>query len=336
MGKNKNKFDFNSIEFIFYVWSKRRTLITVSIFTFIISAVISFLITPKFKSAVILFPVTSSSITKSVIYQNGNPQDDILKFGAEQEGEQLIQILNSNEVTNRIIKKFKLAKHYKIDTTSAFWHTALSNEFDSNITFRRTEFNSVVISVLDISPDTAAAIANEISYQVDSVMTKIQQERAQKAFAVVEKEYLELLPQVKQLQDSLTYIRQMGVVDYPAQAKGYSEAYAKAIGAGRMTGVKMLEDKIKVLAKYGGTYQAVSQLLNAQTDRLSLLRNRYLDAKIDAEKTIPHKFVVEAAAKPEKKVYPNRMLIVLMSTISVFFVTLLLLMFRDRVSSKKI
>lgn len=336
MGKNKNKFDFNSIEFILYVWSKRRTLIAVSIFVIVISAIISLFITPKFQSSVILFPATSSSISKSVLYQSISPQDDILKFGAEQEGEQLIQVLNSAEVSNRIIKKFNLAKHYEVDTTSGFWRTALSNEYKSNITFRRTEYNSVVISVMDVSPDTAAAIANEISFQVDSVMTNIQRERAQKAFSLVEKEYLELVPQVKKLQDSLTFIREMGVVDYPAQAKGYSEAYAKAIGAGRMSGVKMLEDKMKVLAKYGGSYQAVSQLLNAQTDRLTSLRNRYLDAKIDAEKTIPHKFVVEAAAKPEKKAYPNRMLIVLISTISAFFVTLLLLMFRDRVSSKKI
>lgn len=335
MGKNKHRFSFDSTDFITYIWSKRRTLITVSAIAAIFSAIVSLLITPKFQSTVILFPASSASISQSLLSQNTNAQNDIMKFGTEQEGEQLMQVLNSAEIRDKIIQKFNLYKHYKVDTTSRYWRTKLYDEFKSNIKYHRTEYMSVVIDVLDVDPDTAAYIANEISNQVDSVMTRIQHDRAQKALAVVEKEYFEMVNQMNLLQDSLKQIRLLGVVDYASQAKGYNEAYATAIGTGKMTGARMLEDKLKVLAKYGGAYEALSELLKIETERLSALRGKYAEAKVDAEQSIPHKFVVDKAYKSEKKAYPKRMLIVLVSTITTFLLALLLLIFQDTVAHKK-
>lgn len=335
MGKHKHRFSFDSTNFITYIWSKRKTLLTVSIIGAVFSAIVSLLITPKYQSSVILFPASSASISQSLLSQNSNAQNDIMKFGTEQEGEQLMQVLNSAEIRDRIIQKFNLYKHYKVDTTSRYWRTKLYDEFKSNITFHRTEYMSVVIDVLDVDRDTAALIANEISNQVDTVMTRIQQDRAQKALAVVEKEYLEMVNQMNLLQDSLKRIRLLGVVDYASQAKGYNEAYATAIGTGKMAGAKLLEDKLKVLAKYGGAYEALNELLKFETERLSALKGKDMEAKVNASQSIPHKFVVDKAYKSEKKAYPKRMLIVLVSTITAFFMALLLMIFQDTIAHKK-
>jgi len=335
MGKNKQRFNFDSTDFITYVWANRKMLITISIIAAMVSAIVSLFITPKFQSSVILFPASSSSISKSLLSQNVGPQDDLLKFGTEQEGEQLMQVLNSAQIRDKIITKFNLFKHYKIDTTSGYWRTKLYNEYKSNITIHRTEYMSVVIDVLDADRDTAAYIANEISDQVDTVMTRIQHDRSSKALAIVEKEYLDMVTQMDQMEDSLKHIRELGVVNYQAQAKALNEAYANAIAAGKTFGINILESKLKILAKYGGAYVALSDLLANETTRLSELKGKYMNAKVDAEQTIPHKFVVDKAYKAEKKAYPKRMLIVLITTISAFFLALLLIVFRDSIAQKR-
>ena len=334
MGKHKKNLRLDSIDFINYVWSKRKMLITVSIIAFIVSAIVSLTIKPKFKSSVVLFPASSASISKSLLSRNTSQQNDILRFGGEEEGEQLMQVLNSEDIRDKIIQKFNLAHHYRIDTAKNFGRTKLFGEYKNNIKYMRTEFMSVIIEVLDIKPDTAALIANEISNQVDSVMTRIQHERAIKGLAIVEKEYTTMVKQMNLMEDSLRKIGDLGVNDYKSQTKAYNEAYAKALLSGRSQGTKEIESKLKMLAKYGANYTDLTDLLYNETQRLSELKGKYMEAKVDAEQSIPHKFVVDRAYPSEKKAYPQRTLIVLMSTLSAFLVALLLLIIRDSINIK--
>jgi len=334
MGKHKKNLRLDSIDFINYVWSKRKMLITVSIIAFIVSAIVSLTIKPKFKSSVVLFPASSASISKSLLSRNTSQQNDILRFGGEEEGEQLMQVLNSEDIRYKIIQKFNLAHHYRIDTAKNFGRTKLFGEYKNNIKYMRTEFMSVIIEVLDIKPDTAALIANEISNQVDSVMTRIQHERAIKGLAIVEKEYTTMVKQMNLMEDSLRKIGDLGVNDYKSQTKAYNEAYAKALLSGRSQGTKEIESKLKMLAKYGANYTDLTDLLYNETQRLSELKGKYMEAKVDAEQSIPHKFVVDRAYPSEKKAYPQRTLIVLMSTLSAFLVALLLLIIRDSINIK--
>jgi uncharacterized protein involved in exopolysaccharide biosynthesis len=309
-------------------------LITISIIAFIVSAIVSFTITPKFQSTVVLFPASSASISKSLLSRNTTPQNDIVRFGGEEEGEQLMQVLNSEGIRGKIIQKFNLAHHYKIDTAKSFWRTKLFGEYKNNIKFVRTEFMSIIIEVLDTKADTAALIANEISNQVDSVMTRIQHERAIKGLAIVEKEYTTLVNQMNVMEDSLRKIGDLGVINYKSQSKAYNDAYAKAMVNGKTQGTKQIESKLKILAKYGGSYTDLTDLLFNENQRLSELKGKYMEAKVDAEQSIPHKFVVDRAYPAEKKAYPRRTLIVLVSTLSAFLVALLLLIIRDSINIK--
>jgi capsular polysaccharide biosynthesis protein len=288
-----------------------------------------------YRSTVILFPASSASISKSLLSQNVNSQNDILKFGTEQEGEQLMQVLMSAEIRDEIIRKFNLFKHYKIDTTSSYWRTKLYNEYKSNITIHRTEYMSVIIDVLDEDRDTAAYIANEISNQVDTAMTRIQRDRATKALTIVKNEYFGMINQMKQLEDSLRNIGKLGVIDYKSQAKALNEAYANAIASGKTSGIGVLENKLKILANYGAANVSLTEMIKLETERLSNLKGKYMDAEVDAEQTIPHKFVVDKAYKSEKKAYPKRMLIVFVSTLAAFFVALLLLIFQDTIAHRR-
>jgi uncharacterized protein involved in exopolysaccharide biosynthesis len=317
---------FNSSALLVFLYKWKRPLLLVCGAAFVLSTIISFLITPKYKSTVVLFPATTSSVSKALLTDDNNADQDILKFGKEEQAEQMLQILNSDEIRDKIAKKFDLLHHYDIDTTDRYKTSNLYDEYEDNISFERTEFMSVKINVLDKDPDMAAKIANEITNLLDSVHTRMQRDRSMRALNIIQGEYTKLQDEVKDLDDSLKYLREMGINDYETQASVFNEQYATALAKGNDKGVKALEEKLGILSKYGGLYVRLRESLNMRLYRLNIVKTKLQEIKIDTEQSLPHKFVVNKAYKSERKAYPIRWLIVLISTLTTFFLAVLILM----------
>ncbi len=334
-GNNFNT-DFNSTNFFIFLWDRRKIIIIVSIIAAVVSAAASFLITPKFKSTVILFPTSTNSISKALVNTNPGNNQDILEFGEEEQAEQLLQILNSSLIRNKIIQRFDLAKHYEIDENSKFKNTYLMKEYEDNISFKRTEFMAVEISVLDKDPQMAADIANGIANLLDSTKNEMQKERARRGFEIVKKNYEDIQNEIKILDDSLQKIRQKGVNDYETQAEMLNQELAIQIGKGNKQGVERIEAKLDTLSKYGGIYVLLRNNLGYKIDQLNKIKAKYDEAKIDAEEYIQQKFTVDNAFKAEKKTTPVRWLIVALSTFSAFLLTVLILIFIETVYKRNI
>jgi uncharacterized protein involved in exopolysaccharide biosynthesis len=329
MGKKKDR--YNSVNFIIYVWNHRKILITISTIAFVVSIIASLLITPKYKSAVVMFPTAAASVSGSLLGEGMFATNELLQFGGEEQGEQLMQILQSQSIRDRIVLKYNLVRHYKINPHARYFRTRLNTMYDENIKIRRTELMSIVVDVLDTDPDTAAFIANDISNLVDTVMNQITKERARKALALVGKEYTDLTNRIHALQDSLRTIQELGIVNYESQSEALSTAYAQALRDGNQRASAQLEKKISLLAKYGGTFVTLRDLLLKETERLSLLTAKYQQAKVDAEQDLPYKYVIDKASGSDKKASPKRAIIVLASTLSAFFLALLLLLIIDTI-----
>lgn len=306
--------DFNSLNLMYFIYKWRKQLIIIGAAAIVISSIIALTIHEKYKSTVILFPATTSSISKALLSDNSFKQDDVLEFGGEDEAEQMLQILNSDEIRTKICEKYNLLRHYGIKASDKFKRTKLFDEFKSNITFKRTEYMSVKIEVLDTNPDTAALIANDISALHDSTKIRIQRERAQQALKIVKKEYFDKIADVKRMTDSIKIINGYGLYDYESQSEVTTGQYAIAISKGDQRAVKALEEKLKVIANYGSAYVSLRDNLEFQRKQLNLLKTKYEGTKVDVEQIIPQKFVVSAAYPAEKKSYPVRWLIVVVST----------------------
>lgn len=331
---NKTNVDFNSTNFFLFLWNWRKPLIIVSILAAIISAGASFLITPKYKSTVVLFPTSTNSISKALINSNPGNNQDILEFGDEEQSEQLLQILNSSLIRDKVIERFDLAKHYDIDINSKFKNTYLMKEYIDNISFKRTEFMAVEITVLDKDPKMAANMANSISNLLDSTKNAMQKERACKGFEIVKKTYESIQNEIMELNDSLKIIREKGVNDYETQAEMINQELAIQLGKGNKQGVERLEAKLDTLSKYGGIYVFLRNNLGYKTEQLNRIKAKYDEAKIDAEEYIPQKFIVDSAFEAEKKTSPVRWLIVFVSTFAAFMMTILVLIFIETIYKK--
>lgn len=333
MGNNATGYNFDSFDLISYIYDKRKPLLIITIIAVIISTVISFTIKPRFKSTAILFPVTYNSASSALL--TPYTYNDIGEFGGETEVEQLLQVLNSDVIRHRIINKYDLIKHYGIDPGSEHLRTDVDRKYDNNISFKKTEFMSVVIEVLDTKAEKAANIANDIANLVDSAINNMQKVRAIKAFKIIEKEFNAIKEHIECWEDSIRKIQALGINDYKSQSERFNEAYAQAIAQGNLKGAERLEEKMKVLSKYGQSYISIQRLLLNERGNYDLLRRKYIEARVNVEQDLPQKFVVNKAGPADKKSYPIRWLIVTIFTLSSFILALTVLIFTDRSLKKK-
>lgn len=322
--------EYQSTNLIAFLYKWRKPLLLMPLAAGIIAAIFSSpaFITPKYQSSVIVFPSTTNSVSKALLPQTGYADQDILEFGAEEQAEQLLQILNSDEIRDSIVVKYDLMKHYDIDQESPYKLTELRETFSDNVEFRRTEFMSVEISVLDVNPDTAALIANDISALLDRVKTRIQRERAYVGLQIVKGAYEQVKSEAKQLEAGLKALRLKGVHDYESQAAVYSEQLAMAIveRGPNDSRVHELENKLDTLAKYGGRYVDMRDELQLLKEEEIKVKTKLDQAKVDYNQNLPATFKVNSAYPAEKKTYPIRSLIVLISMIGTFVATMVIIL----------
>ncbi|MDA3819374.1 MAG: Wzz/FepE/Etk N-terminal domain-containing protein [Candidatus Delongbacteria bacterium] len=320
----------NLLDLLIKYWKPLAIVVLVAV---VVSAIVSLMIQEKYRSTVILYPTSSASVSKSLL-SNTSTENDLLAFGEEEEVEQMIQVLKSSDIRDRIIEKFSLKKHYQIDTNARYPITNLHRKYDKNININRTEYQSVEIEVLDRSPDTAALIANTISTQLDSVMNQMKQERASKALKLVEKEYLNQKEKLQSMQNKLNDLHNHGVFEFASQTEVYNDQYAKSLADGNYKGAKLIKEQLDTLAKYGAAYTDIMSALEFEQKKLTEIESKYKEAKIDAEQDLPYKYVVNKAVKAEKKSYPVRWLIVILSTVSAFLLAVIVLIIFENVKKK--
>lgn len=329
MGQNQIDKPFFSGILMQVLFKYIKHLTVIAIVVIILSSIFSssYFITPLYKSTVILYPTASNSISKILLSENFNNNKDILEFGEDQQTEQMLQVLGSNKIRDRIISKYSLLSHYDIKENAKYKMTNLYDEYEDKFKFRRTEYMAVKITVYDKNPQVAADMANDVAELLDSTINIMQKKIAVKAFSIVEAEYLNLKKEVKFNEDSLSVLRGLGVHDYESQSEMFNRQLAIEMAAGNNAGVNRLEKKLDVLAKYGGPYVSLRDALEHDKKKLSELRAKYEEARVDATESLPHTFVINSAYKAEKKSYPIRWLIVVISTFASFFVAMLVFAF---------
>jgi uncharacterized protein involved in exopolysaccharide biosynthesis len=313
--REQKGYNFNSVDLLIYIWNKRVVLGIVGILAAVASMVISLTITPMFSSSVIMFPASSASVARGLLAQNYSGNQSVYGFGEEDQAEQLLQVLHSEPIRTRIIEKYNLMEHYEIDPEGKYPLTELYQMFKSNIKFSLTEYQSVEISVMDSDPEISAGIANDISNLVDTVFNSMKMKRAIRALELVGNEYEKAETQLVTMQDSLYQI---------------SYNLSQSISPSGDPTNKL----ITAFAEYGVSYMYMIHQMRYEVGMANNMRIRYNEARLEAQQNLSHKFVVEKAIAPEKKAYPNKSLIVIVSTFASLLFALIVLIVIDNVKSR--
>jgi len=91
---------------------------------------------------------------------------------------------------------------------------------------------------------------------------------------------------------------------------------------------------IKALSEHGALYITMMNMVRNEAQIVAGLSLRYKEARLEFEQDLPYKFVVESAFPPEKKAYPNKSLIVIVSTFATLLFSLIVLIIIDNVKAR--
>jgi len=331
MSEHNEVKDFTFIPTIKILFKNIKIIGTVTITGTLLTWIICLFITPEYKSTVTVFPANLSSVSQMLFSEN---ERSISVFGDENESEQLLQIIHSEDIMNRIIDEFDLYKHYNIDTDSKYPKTNLINKYKSNVIIKKTRFMSITIDVYDTDSEIATNIANRISDLIDTVYRDIQKERNREALAIVQSEYDAARMYITQIEDSLNKIRKKGINNYKAESEVYNAAYARALGSDSTKRLKALQQKIDTLSKYGGITLTLLGELELEQKRVALLRDKLTAAQVNVTRIIPRKIVVNKAFPSEKAVFPIIWLTVLLAGISFLVSTSFLVTYFEKFRKK--
>ena len=314
MESTKRDFNLNSSNLIDLVWSKRRLLLIIGFVAIVVSSVASFMITPKFKATAIIYPPIANQVSKELI--SPIMQAGLTVFGESKEVEQQLQVLSSNTLRDLVIKKLNLMEIWGVNPNEKYSISKVNSIYNDNIRFRPTQYMSVEIEVMEPSPELAAKIANTIVVLQDSLMRAIKAQVASKGLLVIQEQYNQALDEMKALEDSMTHTMENGVFNVEAQTKGLFEEYAKAVAAGQSNAINALEKKMEPLKKYGGKSVRYKEEILNKAEQITELNTSLRTLKIEAAELVPSQFVVDYASVPDKKAYPKKSIIIIVSTLS--------------------
>lgn len=328
MKENKEAHDLEtrSQTLLLFLWNKRRALSLITLCAALISVVVSLLIKPLYLSSAIVFPAATSSVSFS---EQRNAKAAAMDFGEEEQAEQLVQILQSSRIRDKVVEEFQLMKHYQINPNGSNKFHQLNEAYNNHVSFSRTRFGSIRIDVLDEDPALAANIANRIVALIDTVKNEMIAERTIPAFEVNRRKMEQMTKERDNIINQLDSLSSLGVIALDVRSNLF-QAYVDSKNPEDRADLKK---KIDANMRYGAVYDALEYQRNEKTVKLEDFKVSYEQAESDANNRFNHKFVVEKAVKADKKDQPKRLIIVLVSTLLTLIVSIFTMLLRDKVNA---
>ena len=249
-----------------------------------------------------------------------------MDFGEEEQAEQLVQILQSSRIRDKVVTEFDLMKHYEINANGANKYFKLNEAYNNHISFNRTRFGSIRIDVLDENPALAAKIANKIVDLIDTVKNEMIAERTVPAFKVNERKLAQMKRDRDAILRKLDSLADLGVIALDVRSNLF-QAY---VDSKNPEDRAELKKKIDVNMKYGAMYDGLEYMRNEKIVKIEDFNISYEQAESDANTKFNHKFIVERAVKADKKEKPKRSVIILVSTVAAFFIGLFSLLLWEK------
>ncbi|MCE4564817.1 hypothetical protein INQ51_10890 [Maribellus sp. CM-23] len=307
---------FDNRRILEIIWKRKMHFVIIGIVAILLSAVFSSptFIRPKFKSVARVYPT------------------NIWTLSNESETEQMIEVLNSNDIKFKMFEAFNLADVYEINKEDPKFITYMLDKYSKNVSVSKTEFETAEIKVMDYDPQRASNMCDSIILYYNKKVRSLHKQKDKEMVIItqnaLDKKYTELAGVEQQL-DSLRTAT--GIISFSEQVPELTRGYMTALanGRGNAPDTKKIDQLYNNFSKDG----AKATLLEARYNRtlnvidsLTILHDMHVT---EYEKDITYSHVVEYPFPADKKSYPVRWLIVLLSTISAVFLGLLVFLVLD-------
>jgi len=328
MSDTGSELDKERQNLLVFIWKKRKILMITSGIVMACSIVVSLLLTPVFRSTAVVFPAATSTVSFS---EQRNAKAASMDFGEEEQAEQLVQILQSSRIRDKIVEEFDLMNHYNISPSDPNKHFKLVEKYNDHFLFVRTRYGSIQIDVLDREPQRAADMANKIVDLIDTVKNEMVSERTLPAYEINKRKKEQMEQDRELVLAKLDSLAELGVVSLEGRTNLF-QAYVDSKSAQEKAEIKKTID---INLKHGSLFDGLEFIRNEKIMKLEEFMVSYEQAESDANTAFNHKFIVERAVVADKKDKPKRMIIVLLATIGSFVFMVFALLINERIKELK-
>jgi tyrosine-protein kinase Etk/Wzc len=262
-----------------------------------------------------------------------------------------LSVLASRTAKEQLIRKFDLMHVYDIGDSSM---EKTIKTLEDYVTVDVAEEGHISVSVLDTDPVRAAEMANYFVVLVNSINADLTSQTAAKYREFLERGVAEAKDSLRQYEEAYKeFQKKSGFVPVSEDIKGgaqavaqlYAEKATKEIETQFLSNVvsKDNPELLKAQLQLRILNQKVASIPDLGLESLRLYRNMLIQAKIlevlvplyeqarlEEKKETPSVAVLDKAVPAEKKARPKRMLIVLISTLSVALLSFSFYALRDR------
>tara|TARA_R110000868_G_scaffold384463_2_gene651947 strand:+ start:545 stop:1504 length:960 start_codon:yes stop_codon:yes gene_type:complete len=301
----------NNSELFSLLLKWRKQLAIVAVIALVLSAIFSspFVIAPKYKSFAVLYPA------------------NIIPMGAETATEQMLQVLESDVIRDSITNQYHLYETYGIDPEGVSSASALIKQYQENVVFRKTEYESVIVEVLDESPVQARDMVRSIIHFFNKKERFLQQEKAMELVKILDTQVSNKKAEMDSMETILTGIRQKyGILDYSLQTEYATERYLDVITTpSKRASAKEIEPLLNALKEKGGEFMSLNEHLWRVRGGYNDLKEQLEAAQRDVEKDLTYCNIITNPVVADKKAYPIRWLIVVVSVLGTLLLSVLFL-----------
>lgn len=286
----ENYFKSNAILDIFFNW--KWHILTIMIVSIIASIVFSspFFIHPKYRSSATLYPV------------------NIVSLSEESASEQMLEVMMSDDIKFSIIEQYGLYSHYRIDSTKKGSLAKMMSYYEDNVRIEKTPNDAVKITVCDEDPQVATNMINSIIEKYDNLALKIDTKKSEELYHIYSAAVKDKAHVIDSLSDVLNkYRTEYGMIDEKSQIMAYGEAVLRGRSSDNINTI------IKNWQEYGVEYKKTDSLLNNAIHRYNNDLRICEDACRDMNKKQSFSRIISKPYPADKKYYPKRWLIALIS-----------------------
>ena len=306
---------FNSIVLIQMMKRWKKHLIIVMIISLTGSILFSspLFIKPKYKSFALIYP------------------SNLIAYSTESATEQMLQLTQSYDIRNQVINKFNLFEHYEIDSTKTkTYRSEVNKKYDENIIIKKTEYESMEITVYDTDPLVASEIVDSIIHYFDLKARSLQVEKSSEVLVISENQLKNKKAEMDVMEQQLhEYSVKYGLLDYKSQSKEVTRAFMKGLTTGNGKVLKETNKIMEGLKDKGTEFNAINENLWRVRGTYNDLKVVYDNAFRDVYKKLTYANVVTRPFPSDKKAYPIRWLIVVISVGSSLLLAFILLLIFD-------
>lgn len=303
---------FNSLELFRLLYQWRKHLLVVGLISLVASMIFSSptFIPPRYKSYAIVYA------------------SNLVEYSTESTTEQMLQIAQSSDIRNRVINVFNLFQHYGIDTLqNEHYISDVIKQYEENVTIKQTEFESMEITVYDTDPLIASQMVDSIIHFFDLKARKLQAEKAAEMLVIAKGQLDNKQAEIDSLESRVKEYRiKYNLLDYKAQSVEAYRGYFRNLASGNARGAAEAKAIIEALKEKGGDFYAMNENLWRYRGAFNDLKVEYDKAYWEFFKQQTYANVVTRPQPADRKSYPIRWLIVLISVSSSTFVAFLALL----------